>query len=209
MQTIKILTCAQCLKSFNRNSKQLAAYKCHKNVKFVFCSKQCFSLHKSTKMEVNCKQCNKKFFKLQSQLKKWPNNFCSHSCSATYNNIHKTHGNRRSKLEVFLEEQIRIKYPKLVLLCNNKSIIDSELDFYFPTLHLAIELNGIFHYEPIFGESKLAQIQNNDNKKYFLCQQHQINLAIVDSSSCKYLNQAAKNKYWNIVKQIIEISSIS
>lgn len=199
------LTCNHCYATFNRSSKQMASAKCM-NLKETFCSKKCFIISQKTKILINCKQCNSKFLKLPSQIKRSSNHFCCRSCSTTYNNVHKTHGNRRSKLEIFLEEQIRITYPKFTLLCNDKSVIDSELDFYFPELHLAIELNGIFHYEPIFGESKLAQIQNNDNRKSFLCQQHQINLAIVDSSTCDYLNQVAKNKYWNIVQQIIEMA---
>ena len=36
--------------------------------------------------------------------------------------------------------------------------INSELDVYVPSLNLAFELNGIFHYEPIYGEKKLNQI---------------------------------------------------
>ena len=76
--------------------------------------------------------------------------FCNHSCAATYNITHKTVGTRRSKLEVWLESQLRELYPNLTLLPNDKTAINSELDFYFPELKLAFELNGIFHYEPIY-----------------------------------------------------------
>lgn len=130
--------------------------------------------------------------------------FCSSSCAATFNNTHKTTGTRRSKLETFLEEQIRNTYPNLELLCNDKTAINSELDFYFPELNLAIELNGILHFEPIYGSKKLEQIQSNDTKKYFLCSQKQINLAIIDSSTCKYLNQSSKDKYWKLIENIIQ-----
>jgi predicted HNH restriction endonuclease len=37
-------------------------------------------------MKVNCKNCGKKFEKKHSEIKKTNNNFCSRSCSATYNN---------------------------------------------------------------------------------------------------------------------------
>ena len=67
-------------------------------------------------------------------------------------------------MEVYLEEQIRKNYSSLELLCNDKTTINSELDFYFPGLKLAIELNGILHFEPIYGDKKLDQIQNNDHK---------------------------------------------
>lgn len=37
-------------------------------------------------MIVSCKNCDKDFNKIPSQIKKGSNNFCSRSCSATYNN---------------------------------------------------------------------------------------------------------------------------
>lgn len=78
------------------------------------------------------------------------------------------------------------------------------MDFYFPTLRLAIELNGIFHYEPIYGEDKLEKIQSNDSQKAIRCNEKGIELCIIDSSTCKYLNNSAKDKYWHIVRTIIE-----
>ena len=41
---------------------------------------------------------------------------------------------------------------------NNSTTISSELDFYFPQLKLAIEINGIVHYEPIYGSNKFDKI---------------------------------------------------
>ena len=38
-------------------------------------------------MKVKCKNCDKEFEKFTSQIKKTKNNFCSRSCSASYNNI--------------------------------------------------------------------------------------------------------------------------
>jgi CRISPR/Cas system-associated protein Cas10 (large subunit of type III CRISPR-Cas system) len=37
-------------------------------------------------MKVNCKNCQKEFEKLNNQVIKHPNHFCSRSCSAIYNN---------------------------------------------------------------------------------------------------------------------------
>jgi len=82
-------------------------------------------------------------------------------------------------------------------------VIKSELDFYFPELKFAIELNGIFHYEPIYGQDKLEKIQSNDGRKLIACYENGVELAIVDSSSCKYLNQNAKDKYYTIVKSLV------
>jgi hypothetical protein len=195
--------CEQCTIPFERSTNDIASAR-NKKTCNSYCSRKCSQLAQITKIQVSCLHCKKSFLKQKYQLSKNPNSFCSRSCAATYNNMHKTYGTRRSKIEIFLETQIREKYPDLKLLCNDKSTINSELDFYFPELQLAIELNGIFHYEPIFGESKLAQTQNNDNRKSFLCQKYQINLAVVDISGCKYFNQSAKDKYWPIIQQIIE-----
>lgn len=202
MGTYINLICETCNKSFGRTSKDIASTRL-KNQTKNYCSKSCYHNDITQKIKLQCLQCNETVFKAPSVFKKVPNTFCSKSCAATYNNTHKTKGTRRSKLEVYLESQIRETYPNINVLCNDKTVINSELDFYFPELQLAIELNGILHFEPIYGDSKLTQIQTNDNKKAFLCNQQQINLAVVDVSSCKYLNQSSKDKFWNIVDNII------
>jgi hypothetical protein len=38
-------------------------------------------------IRVNCLNCNKEFEKRESQIKRFPNNFCSRSCAAKLNNI--------------------------------------------------------------------------------------------------------------------------
>jgi len=48
-------------------------------------------------------------------------------------------------------------YPDLVIHFNKKDAINSELDIYIPSLKLAFELNGIFHYEPIFGKENFLK----------------------------------------------------
>jgi hypothetical protein len=207
MPSIVNLTCDFCHMSFNRKLKDIGLNKT-KNYKSNYCSSKCGWAAKINGKTVSCLQCNISFQKLPSQISKSPNHFCSQSCAAIYRNAHKTHGTRRSKLEVFLEAKLRETYPDLKLLCNDKTAINSELDFYFPDLQLAIELNGILHFEPIYGISKLAQIQSNDNKKSFLCYQKQINLAIIDSSTCKKLTKSAKEKYWQIVKILVDAEGI-
>ena len=198
------LPCNYCHSLCIRSSREIASRICRKRQNH-FCSDKCARLfRKGSKIKTTCKTCLSDILKSKSQLR--TNNFCSRSCAAKYNNLHKTKGTRRSKLEIFLEKQIRTMYPQIKLICNDKTAINSELDFNFPDLHLAIELNGILHFEPIYGNNKLEQIQTNDSKKSFLCHQHQINLAIIDSSTCKYLNESAKNKYWNIVQQIINLA---
>ena len=79
-----------------------------------------------------------------------------------------------------------IQYPNLEIHYNRKDAINSELDIYIPELELAFELNGIFHYEPIYGAEKLQQIQNNDDRKFQACLEKGISLCIIDTSSLKY-----------------------
>lgn len=63
------------------------------------------------------------------------------------------------------------------------------MDIYIPVLSLAFELNGIFHYEPIYGEGKLLSIQNNDDRKFQACLEHDIELCIINSSEQKTVNK--------------------
>lgn len=71
-------------------------------------------------------------------------------------------------------------------------------------MKLAFELNGIFHYEPIFGESKLNKIQQNDINKFQKCQENRISLCIIDTSSQKYVKEQTSIKFLNIIKEIID-----
>lgn len=176
--------------------------------KFNFCSKKCYCKHNNISepdesKEVTCRECGLVFNKKQSELNRTGNHFCSRSCSTTYNNKNKTHGNRRSKLEIWLESELNILYPNLLIDFNKKSAIGSELDIYIPSINLAFELNGIFHYEPIFGINKLDQIQNNDSNKFQLCIKNKIDLCIIDTSTQKYVKPSTSQKYLDIITDII------
>lgn len=154
-------------------------------------------------VEVLCMNCGKLFMKYQSELIKYPNSFCNHSCAATYSNTHKTKGIKRSKLEKWLESKLSELYPKLEIHYSRKDAINSELDIYIPSLKLAFELNGIFHYEPIFGEEKLNQIQNNDGRKFQACLEKGIELCIIDSSKQKYFKESTCLPFLEIITKIV------
>ena len=152
-----------------------------------------------------CAQCNKVFESITCRKQsKSGNSYCSRSCSVTYNNTHKTTGTRRSKLEVWLEQQLIILYPNLGILFNNKETINSELDIYIPSLKLAFELNGIFHYEPIYGSDKFDKIQNNDNRKFQACLEKNISLVIIDSSRMINFKPKGAQKYLDIIRKIMD-----
>lgn len=151
-----------------------------------------------------CKQCQTIFVyddTIKGNLKKI---FCSHSCAATYNNQHKTTGTRRSKFEIFVEEKLKHDFPQLTIFFNDKTAINSELDIYIPQLHLAFELNGIFHYEPIFSHNKLIQIQNNDQQKIIQAYKANIELVIIDVSQIKYHILKNIQPYYDGIYNIIK-----
>ena len=139
-----------------------------KKIEMVLAQNSCHGKFRSdnyTKV-VNCKNCNIEIVKHLSDIKsKSGNSFCSRSCSATYNNKNKKFGTRRSKLENWIENELKKKYDFKIIF-NGKEAVNSELDIYIPSLKLAFELNGIFHYEPIYGEDKLNKVKNNDGRKY-------------------------------------------
>ena len=97
-----------------------------------------------------------------------------------------------------------MSYPSLEFHFNRKDTIYAELDIYLPTLNLAFELNGIFHYEPIFGDKKLQSTQTNDKRKFQACLEHNIELCIIDVSKEKYFKEHISKKYLDIITNIIE-----
>jgi hypothetical protein len=198
--------CYCCGKTYFRTKHSIQ--RVSKNVKYKaikYCSKECQSLFKTTKIITNCIHCNKKVHRILSQHKKSKsgNVFCSKSCAATYNNIHKKHGTRKSKLEKWLETKLIELYPDLEIHFNRKDTINSELDIYIPSMKLGFELNGLFHYEPIFGQDKLSKIQNNDNRKFQACLERNIELCIIDSSQQKYFKEQTSMKYLDVITNVI------
>lgn len=196
--------CEKCNKTFYMGKRYITRAIKIGRTRAKFCSRECYNTSKNGKTEVQCLQCEKLFMKKNSEIRKTPNHFCSQSCAGRYNNTHKTKGNRRSKLEEITEETLDILYPNLYVEYNKKTAISSELDIYIPSLKLAIELNGIYHYEPIHGENKLNQVQNNDNNKFQQCQKLGISLCIIDTSKQTYITAKTSQKFIDIIVSVIE-----
>lgn len=206
-----ICICKNCTNRFladKRNVKRFLGLIKESNGKnkIEYCSNKCQREYESKKSKIQCfcTNCNLILLKNKSQLKKSKsgNLFCSRSCSAEFNNKNKKSGTRRSKLEMWIEEKLKSKY-NFEIVFNDKSTINSELDIYIPSLRLAFELNGIFHYEAIYGDEKLNKIKNNDNTKFQSCIKNNIELCVIDTSSSKNFKPDRDIKYLNIIEEII------
>lgn len=205
------LVCLQCNQTFYKPKHVIQkATRGMKAFPSNFCSRDCSSKNKTKKVECACDHCGKIFMKNKSQIKKTKSNFCCQSCAGKYGTSHKTTGTRSSRLEKWLAVKLSEKFPTLEFHFNRKDAINSELDIYIPTLKLAFELNGPFHYEPIFGQEKLETIKNNDCRKFQACLEKGIELCIIDTSKQKYFKENTCLPFLRIVEDIIllKISTI-
>ncbi len=199
------LQCKQCSNTFNINKKRIKdALNPNKTDKGNYCSIKCNGFSQRNDIATICTECGIKVYKRLNQFKKFKNSFCSRSCNVSYNNKHKNYGIRRSKIEVWLEEQLTQLYPSFNIQFNKPDAIGSELDIYVPELKKAIEINGIFHYEPIYGEEKWKQIQANDKKKVIACEELNIELMVVDIRIMKHFKPKRAKPYLDLIVQFID-----
>lgn len=200
------LTCHVCDKNFVIKKHQLQS-KASKGCQELCCSYTCAISCYSAKYNTiePCGQCGNPTRRSNKEQKKSKSGkvFCSHACSCLYSNAHKTTGTRRSKLEVWLEQQLTVLYPNLPIQFNMKDTIQSELDIYIPSMKLAFELNGVFHYEPIYGADKLLSITNNDTRKFQACLEQRIELCIIDTSKQKRFTEKSSQQFLAIIQNII------
>lgn len=199
---MKIVDCRKCGK---QTARSIGRYnESIKNGWNIFCSIECRYAFQEKGTEFCCSWCSKIIKKTPGQIRQIITNvFCSKSCAARYNNRHKHTGTKRSKLECFLENQLKSNFPDLIFFCNTKQPIGSELDFYFPALKLGVEINGILHYKPIYGLEKLKRIRKIDQEKIDKCVEAGIALHIFDVSGEPHLTEKVKDKHWKSIKELV------
>ena len=203
--------CKNCLNIFLGDKRavkrSLGLIKGHGRNKIDYCSTKCQREYEErfSTVECKCSSCEIPLVKRKSELKKSKtgNLFCSKKCSAEFNNRNKKVGVRRSKLENWIESELCDKYD-FEIIFNGKDAIGSELDIYIPSLKLAFELNGIFHYEAIYGDDKLNSIKNNDRIKFQSCLNNKIELCVINTTESKNFKPERDIKYLKIIENIIE-----
>lgn len=138
--------------------------------------------------EFPCGNCGKKLFRTRCAIAKSKSGlfFCSKSCRMVHFNLNakRTYPKRKSYAETFLASIIRESFPLLTVRENDRTVLDSrlELDIWMPEKRLAIELNGPFHYFPIFGQDRLDRVQKRDESRLIELRQKNIGFMTLDIS---------------------------
>lgn len=139
------ITCDYCKISFERDPRFIK-HKIDLGQNKFYCSNNCAHTAQTVKFITQCGNCNKDIETIPCTFNKSKSKkvFCNRSCSATYNNTHKTHGTRKSKLECLTEFCLTNSFSNLEMKFNSKTDINSELDIYIPKYKMAFELNRNF-----------------------------------------------------------------
>lgn len=165
---------------------------------------------------VVCEECGRIFFATKSQIKEALKNnprrtaqYCSRRCITKHKNRTMIQGKNRSHLEEFISENLPSRYPQLEILFNRWDIIGGdELDIYIPSLKLAIELNGRFHYENVLsnaeGKLRLERAIRTDLRKRKKCRERGITLYEIDTRSMSTYSHKKALYFLNMVSDLID-----
>jgi len=146
----------------------------------IFCSEKCHNIFQDKKILFLCKKCGKEVLRSPVYIKNSRNHFCSPECFSKY---HFYESFVEKQFEILLNEYCKdLKYSR-----NIRSIIKPlELDFYFPDINFAVEINGSYHYLPIKGIKTLNNQKKRDSRKRKMCKKLGIILRVIKPGNCKY-----------------------
>ncbi len=171
------IKCNYCGKTFLRDKGDYD----RKRYKGSYCDLQCKANAYKTSVTKPCGWCGKSVTTYLAEYKRSKSGyiFCNRSCAVSYNNTQKRKS-RRSKCERLLCDLLVAEFPSLKIDPTNKTMLDGyEVDIAIPDLKLGIEWNGVVHFKPIYGQTKLDNIQKRDIEKQKIASQKGINLIVV------------------------------
>jgi hypothetical protein len=88
---------------------------------------------------------------------------------------------------------------------NDRKVIKPlELDFYFPSLALAVELNGESHYRAVFGIEKFRKQRRNDRLKKEKCRSLGIELVSIKLGDCHA--ETLKRRFRKALRRIEQLN---
>jgi very-short-patch-repair endonuclease len=178
--------CEQCKKHFVR------APSLTEDRKNLFYSKRCADQSLFKQVNVECLKCKKQFTKSPCYMERTRHSFCSPACFSKHR---------------FDESFVESEFEKLVKPLgvpyerNDRKMLGGlELDFWFPSIRYAVEVNGATHYEPIYGEEVLAAQKSRDRRKHKMCNDRGITLRRVKPGDCK--RETYLPRYQAVVREI-------
>ena len=202
------MKCDFCNSIFNRTKKLIYVGR-HKNPKSkhvcnIHCTGKLKSLNKS--QNFNCLICDKIIIRRNSEIEKSKHKmfFCGHKCCGIYTSQNRKNGTNVSKLEKWLQKNIINRYNSLTFSFNKTNAINAELDVYIQSLDLAFELNGVFHYKPIFGMNKLQKTKKNDDLKIEKCLEHKLFLYVIDITNQIRFTPKTGDLYLDVIANVID-----
>jgi len=202
------LICSQCgvsFRIFKRSYDKQKRYGSKNSYCSIKCQAEARRNDYSKSFTVKCDNCNKDIIRTGRQLKASKFHFCTPSCKGTYFARIYALGEQRSQLELKIEKYIKQYYSNLEYIPNDRKILHGlELDFYFPTLGFAIEINGPAHFTPIYGDESLFITQKHDIIKKILCKKKNIRLLEI-TDTLNYNKDNSLEIFDKYIKPIIDI----